>query len=259
MKKLKVKLEFVTPVLGSSPADPEIYSAYIASNAPDAKTLKEELADAASQEEVEEKKMTVFFKDDKGNPYLYDYVIKGFFKNAAKAMKQTDGSTTGNLAAYKGKIDNNIFILERKLLFGSAGNIDILQRPLRAETAQGPRVALSSSEQIAAGATLEFTIICLNDTFVPMIKEWLNYGILNGLCQWHNGGYGRFGWQLLAEEDLTIGEVIGLMQDQYKYKSITPNDPEKKPAKKTTKKTEPAVEATEEATKKRRGRPKKSA
>lgn len=237
-KKLKIRIEFVTPVLGSSPADPEIYSAYIASNAPDAKTLKEELADAStSLEEVEEKKMTVFFKDEEG-PYIYDYTIKGFFKNAAKAMKQTDKSTTGNLAAYKTKIDNNIFLQERKLHFIGAGEITILQRPLRAETAQGPRIALSSSEQINAGATLEFTILCLNDDFVPMIKEWLDYGILNGLCQWHNGGYGRFGWQLLSEEDITIQQIAQLMQGRNNFNNIVPStntETAKAPAPKKTK------------------------
>ena len=219
MKKLRIRLEFVSPVLGSSPADEEIYSSYIASNAPDAKSLREEIEDSSSQE-VEEKKMTVFFKDENGKPFIYDYVIKGFFKNACKAMKQSDGSVTGNLAAYKGKIDNNIFIQERRIPFDYEGEISILQRPLRAETAQGPRVALSSSECIPEGASIEFTMYILMDSLVDSVKEWLDYGILNGLCQWHNGGYGRFAWQLIAEEELTLQEALKFMQNRYSYKKI---------------------------------------
>lgn len=259
MKKLKVRLEFVTPVLGTAPADKEIFSTYIASNAPDALTLEEEIKDSSAQE-VEEKKMTVFFKDpETGIPYLYDYMIKGFFKNACKAMKQSDDSKTGNLSNYKGKIDNNIFIEERKISFSIDDNLgtQILQRPLRAETPQGPRVALSSSEMILEGASLEFSIVVLTDNLVPMIKEWLDYGILNGLCQWHNGGYGRFGWELISEEDIPIKEGMKFMQQRYTYKKITLNNDTKtiEATNKTVNNTK--TEDGEEEKKPRRGRPKK--
>lgn len=253
MKKLNVKLEFVTPVLGTAPADPEIYSNYIASNAPDAKSLEEEISDASAQE-VEEKRMTVFFRDTNGIPYLYDYMIKGFFKNACKAMKQSEGSRTGNLTNYKGKIDNNVFVVERRIPFDYEGDISVLQRPLRAETAQGPRVALSSSECVPEGASLEFSIIVLIDAMVPMVKEWLDYGILNGLCQWHNGGYGRFGWQLISEEELPLAEGVKFMQNKYSYKKIEINEldnsvavVEEKKARRGRKKSDDAKEEKSES------------
>jgi hypothetical protein len=63
----------------------------------------------------------------------------------------------------------------------------------------------------------------LSDNLVPMIKEWLDYGILNGLCQWHNGGYGRFGWELISEEEISIKEGLKFMQNRYSYKNINPN------------------------------------
>ncbi len=247
MKKLSVRLEFVSPILGSSPADTEIYSNYIASNAPDAKSLQEEIQDSSSQE-VEEKKMTVFFKDAEGNPFIYDYIIKGFFKNACKAMKQTDGSITGKLSNYKGKIDNNIFIVERRIPFKFEGDMSVLQRPLRADTAQGPRVALSSSEMIPAGAVIEFSMYILTDELANYVKEWLDYGILNGICQWHNGGYGRFGWELLSEDTPTLKEGLKFMQSRYEYKNITvSNDSigvveENKPRRGRKKKSETAEE-----------------
>ena len=223
MKRMRVKLEFVTPILGTCPANPEIYSDYIASNAPDAKTLQEEIADSSAQE-VEEKQMTVFFKNENGNPYIYDYLIKGFFKNACKAMISTEGAKSFKMQAYKTKIDNLIFPEQRRILFGNWDTITVLQRPLRADTPQGPRVALSSSEQISAGCTLEFSVLVLTNSLVNQVSEWFDYGILNGLCQWHNGGYGRFGWQLLSVEDVPVNEGMKFMQKQYSYKNIKINE-----------------------------------
>ena len=43
MKTMKVRLEFLEEVLGTASADPEIHETYIASNAPDAPTRKEEV------------------------------------------------------------------------------------------------------------------------------------------------------------------------------------------------------------------------
>ena len=36
---------------------------------------------------------TVFPKDENGHPFLFDYQIKGFFKNAAKAFGYVGGSS----------------------------------------------------------------------------------------------------------------------------------------------------------------------
>ena len=43
MKKLKVRLTFLEEILGTASADPEIHETFIASNAPDAPTRKEEI------------------------------------------------------------------------------------------------------------------------------------------------------------------------------------------------------------------------
>ena len=77
---MKIKITFIEPILGTWPADPEVASKFIASKAPDAATIEDEIA-ASSVEEVVEKSMTVFPRDN-GEPILYDYQIKGFFKDA---------------------------------------------------------------------------------------------------------------------------------------------------------------------------------
>ena len=127
-KELKVRLTFTEEILGSSPASQEIYREYIASKAPDAPTIEDEIA-AVGVDETADAKMTVF------------------------------------------------------------------ERPLRAQTAQGERVALSASESIPAGAQIEFTIGLLDAKLEDVVREWLDYGELSGFGQWHSSGKGRFTWE----------------------------------------------------------------
>jgi len=72
----------------------------------------------------------------------------------------------------------------------------VLERPLRAMTAQGPRVTVTRSDYIESGRQIRFTIgIMKNDKKVTMdlIDTLLQYGEICGLGQWRgSGGYGRF-------------------------------------------------------------------
>lgn len=197
MKTMKVRLEFLEEVLGTASADPEIHETYIASNAPDAPTRKEEV-EALGVEEVFEKSMTIFPKEN-GIPFLWDYQIKGFFKDSCGMMRKVSGSVSSKMKAYKKEIDGLIFIKERKIPFQFDGEMGICQRPLRAQTAQGERIALSSSETIPAGAAIEFEIECLVDSDMNAVVEWLDYGKLRGIGQWRNSGKGKFEWKSIDE------------------------------------------------------------
>jgi hypothetical protein len=59
-------------------------------------------------------------------------------------------------------------------------------------------VALADSEEIPAGATLEFDIEMLNPDDEAIVKEWLDYGVYNGLGQWRNSGKGAFTWEQIG-------------------------------------------------------------
>lgn len=198
MKEMKVRLTFTEEILGTASNDKEIHAEFIASKAPDAPSREEEIA-AVGVEEVIEKGKTVFPKDDEGKPFLYDYQIKGFFKNSAKAFNYVGGDS--KLPAYKSKIDNCIFIKERKipLVIPNGEEIGDCQRPLRASTAQGERVALVNSESCPIGTICEFTILCMVDNLMKHVIEWLDYGKLNGIGQWHNSGKGRFDWHDITD------------------------------------------------------------
>ena len=204
-KVMRVKLTMIDSILGTASGDPALHETYIASKAPDAKSRAEEI-EALGVEEVTEKNRTVFPRDpETGVPVLFNYQIKGFFKSACSALRQISGSHSKKLKAYKKQIDLRIHVFEnaenkagRMIHFKNIEDVGSCQRPLRASTPQGERVALADSEEIPAGATLEFDIEMLNPDDEAIVKEWLDYGIYNGLGQWRNSGKGAFTWEQIS-------------------------------------------------------------
>lgn len=194
MKTMKVKLTFIEPILGTCPADEEVYKTFIASKAPEASTLEEEVA-AIGVDAVAEKDMTIFPQTEDGKPFLYDYQIKGFFKDTCGGLKRVKGTVSSGIKAYKKEIDKLIFPQPRQIPFEFDGEISHCQRPLRAQTMQGERVSLAISEQIPEGATVSFAIELFNDDHEKAVREWLDYGKYSGIGQWRNSGKGRFTWE----------------------------------------------------------------
>lgn len=198
MKKIKVRLTFTEPVLGTLPNNEDIYREFIGSKAPNAATVEEEV-ERIVVEGVTEKGITIFPRNAEGKPYFYDYQIKGFFKDTCGGLRRVKGSKSSGIKAYKKEIDKLIFPNPRQIPIEFDGEIGECQRPLRAQTAQGERISLAISEEIPAGATVEFEIEALADDYIPIIKEWLDYGKYSGIGQWRNSGKGRFTWELLDE------------------------------------------------------------
>lgn len=200
MKTLEVKLTFTEEVLGTSPSNEEIYRDFIGTKAPDAQTVEEEVK-ALGVDAVVEKGMTVFARDEDGKPALYDYHIKGHFKDACSMLKKATGSKSAAVKAHKKMIDGLVFVSPRLITLNipEGQEMGVCQRPLRAQTAQGERVALAMSESVPAGTTCEMEITCLTDGDVQYVKEWLDYGRLRGIGQWRNSGCGRYTWELIKE------------------------------------------------------------
>lgn len=196
--RLKVRITTLEEMLGSAPNQKDLHEAYIASKAPDAKKLAEEI-EAIGEEAVVEKQMTVFPRHE-GRPILYDYQVKGMFKDSCGALRKADGSESSKIKAYKKEIDGLIFVGPRHIPIVFEGEMGDCQRPLRASTPMGERVAIAHSEAIPAGAVMEFEILLLNDKLKPAVIEWLNYGRLRGIGQWRNSGKGRFVYEILEED-----------------------------------------------------------
>ena len=198
MTILKVKVTTTEEMLGTASANPVLHEEFIASKAPDAPSREEEVA-AVGAEEVFEKGMTVFPRDAEGQPIAWDYQWKGYFKDAAGMLRKVPGTECGKIKAYKKEIDGLIFVTPRQIPIQFDGQVGICQRPLRAQTAQGERVALASSESIPAGAVMEFEIRMMLPGHEKMIREMLDYGELRGFGQWRNSGKGRFTYEITGK------------------------------------------------------------
>lgn len=229
MKTMRVRLTFIEDILGTASGNPALHTEYIASKAPDAETRDAEIA-AVGAEIVTEKTMTIFPRNEDGDEILWPYQVKGFFKSAQGTLNKTV-STEGRkafpyLASFKSIIDNMVFVKATQDGWDTKGTGIVIhwpegveetydcERPLRAETAQGPRVALAHSEVCPAGSWVEIDILVRRDDLMKNVREWLNGGIYYGIGQWRNSGKGRLIWDELDEH----GKVIGGNNEYIKAK-----------------------------------------
>lgn len=193
MDNYRVTVTFIEPLLGTVPGDPEIYETW--ATQPD-----------VEDEEVEEELLTLPDKLEKGTtgfhrldetPALYDYVVKGFFKDACGMLRRVPKTASSKIRAYRKIIDGLVFVKPRLIpIQTNGGEITFLERPLRAQTAQGERVALARSECCPSGSSITFKLLILGEVTEDLLREWLEYGALRGLGQWRNGGYGAFEYEL---------------------------------------------------------------
>ncbi len=197
---MRVKITLLEEMLGMSPAKEDIFRDYIGSKAPNAATLEDEVATLGA-DAVEEREMTIFPKNEDGIPFLWDYQIKGFFKDSigmlSKAGKAgySGGKACAGLKAYKKAVDGLVFVNPRKILIDVNGEMGTCSRRLRASTPMGDRISLAKSETVSAGSTFEFEVTLLDASLEKVIKECLNYGKMRGFGGWRNSGKGIFTWE----------------------------------------------------------------
>jgi hypothetical protein len=153
-----------------------------------------------------EKGTTVFRRSKNGGLILTDHMLRGYLKEAAQAMGDSNGKSWGLVQ----KIDKWIFITDkagrpiRQLPIMRDGTGQVMtpdstyQRPLRAQTAMGPRVTLASSEQVDPPCYVEFHV-----TVLPMaesekhkldeatLRKFFGYSQFQGIGQFRSGSFGR--------------------------------------------------------------------
>lgn len=213
MKTLKLRFTLMTPMLGSQPNDKEIYSNFIASNAPDAASREEEIENYGVQDMVD-RGTTVFARDAHGNICLWDYQIKGFCKDSCGLLQRAAGkdpatgkrlpaNESSKLKAYRKEIDGLIFPKPRMIPIHTPNGIDDIttnERSLTANTPQGQRTALARSEQVPEGSFFEVAIIMLRDDMEKAVLEWCDYSALHGFGQWRNAGWGCASYEVLPDD-----------------------------------------------------------
>jgi hypothetical protein len=196
----KLDVVFLTPVLGSQPTR-DIASEFIAKKA----GFDSRLAGGIPADELDtlpevlERGTTVFHRAKDGSPLLWNYQVLGFLKEAARA---TNGRVAGNVRNLRSKVEQHVFVSPRiiPLKLPSGGELDYLERPLRAEGAMGPRVALSRSEMLPEGTAFTCGITVFpGDITEAVLTDLLDYGMFKGIGQWRGGSYGQFRYTLTAE------------------------------------------------------------
>lgn len=198
-KYYELKVVFLTPILGSQPQR-DVASEFLAKRAGFINLPEDEIE---TLPEALDRGTTVFHRDEKsGMPILYDYMVKGFLKNAGKVL---NGKTESGVKNLRSKINDSTFVTPRKieLHMPEDGEVAYLERPLRAETAQGPRVALARSEMLPEGTWFTCNLVTLpGDVSESVLSDLLDYGFYMGIGQWRNGSWGQFRYELKkAEED----------------------------------------------------------
>jgi hypothetical protein len=247
----RVKLTFTERVLGSLPANPSVYRSYIATQMDDAKAAgasgepmagaekltraEEEAAAIERAGEREEQGWSVIPVDKDGVSLIrWDYQIKGFFKGGWEAMSSAGA---GKIPAGRSKIDKWLHVFSdpsgkpkgRAIAYmigdGATArrmtkeDITLCERPLRAQTAQGPRISLKRSDSLPPGTWIEFYVHILplgiqalavkaeeaeaeatgrkpKLTVEDTIRLWLDYGVYSGMGEWRNAGNGRFEYEI---------------------------------------------------------------
>lgn len=196
MSIYRVTITFEEPILGTVPDSAGIYTEYIQSKAIANGKYAPDIADELDTLHVA-KGRTGFHRDG-STPVIYDYAVMGFLKEACGSLRtaQVKGPSAG-LKNYKSAIGAAVLIKPRRIPLRLSGPTFDLERPLRAETPLGPRVALAASVAAPAGSSMTFTVDVLGDKItLPMLEEWFAYGARKGMGQWRSGGWGRFDYAI---------------------------------------------------------------
>lgn len=194
-KNYRLKVTFITGPLGTQPQK-DVATEYITSKAVDPETGELPADELATLPEALEKGTTAFHRLN-GAPIYYDYMVKGFIKEAGQVFNGLRG--VKNL---RSKLDNLVFVTPRQIMLNTPAGSEMTycERPLRAQTAQGPRTSLARSEELPAGTWFECRLEVFDGPISePLLRDLLSYGEKKGFGQWRNGGRGRFTFELVAE------------------------------------------------------------
>jgi len=208
----EAEIEFLEPVLGTSPSDRSTWETFIRPLARqqykqaeeaqvrqeylDLATLRElakatEVRDADADEAdapPPERPLTVFFRDH-GGLFLWDYQILGHLKEMANMLKTELGIKNA-----RAKLEQSVWVRPRRCHFTGTVERAVVQRPLRAQTMQGPRVTIATSEAVLPGAHLVFRVAVLPHSEIKpgVVQKLLTFGEWRGMGQWRTGGWGRY-------------------------------------------------------------------
>jgi hypothetical protein len=193
----KLKVIFIAPLLGSQ-ASIQVATEYVAKK----NGFTPEDDELAMLPDVLDKGTTVFHKMDDGTPAIMNYHLMGFLKEAGRVLNGLAGDGVKNL---RSKVGSYVSVQPRiiPLIVPAGVKVEYLERPLRAETPLGPRVALARSEMLPEGTTFKAMLSVINKEIDRrVLEDLLDYGYNKGMCQWRSSGaYGNFRYELTVDGD----------------------------------------------------------
>lgn len=237
MKTLTVRATILEEMLGMTPGDPESFTKFLefrkaklgvkAAQIDNDKTEEELKALRFRVDEMKadntENSVDVFPRSEDGAPIIWDYQIRGFFKDSMKALKdmlaikKTKGEGDDEKAAALKKlskmtvssvagfskmpatwVDRGVFVGPRqiKIEMPEGSSMGYCQRPLRVEKFPKDITSLKNSETVPEGSVVKFKVGILNDADEKLVLACLHYGFLRGFGEWRNSGKGRFKFDL---------------------------------------------------------------
>lgn len=209
-------------LLGSISLDNEIFKEHIATKGKtdeEVERAKKDAENVIAPDDEEQRPVTGFYRDvETGNLIMKAYQVKGFFKEACKALKDQLG-----IASCVSKVDNFVFIEQSNIPIMRDGEWvqkadSFLERSLRGETARGPRISIAKSEQVEGKWYIDITVSVVENKktaksiamSMNVIEELLMYGKLKGLLQWRNAGHGSFDtYKKVGDEWVSLDELVG--------------------------------------------------
>jgi len=198
-------------MLGMRSGNPDVATEFLKKKFGGEEKIPADVARTAEEEqelieEGTEKGTTVFPRDAAGNPILFDYQLRGAIKDWIAGMLETGwkgkggpGTKGWNPWNYKKHVDSCIFVRPRQIILHipEGGEMGLCERPLRATTMKGDRVALARSETVPVGTTFAAEIHLLRPQLEVDVREIIEYGATyRGLGQWRNSGKGAFDYTL---------------------------------------------------------------
>lgn len=214
LETMAIEVEFVEPVLGSTPSSREVAAEYIAAKAPTAEAAKEEVEAIPAEEELE--KLTTIFPSDEKGLFVWNYHWKGYLKENLHTLAELGDAKTISIYTAARAVDKFLFVEPRRIyILGPDGNPikkpdGYCERSLRAKTMRGDRICLARSEQVNAGSRMRLAICWMEPedrsktktkTAVidkELISKCLNLGARSGWGQWRSSSAGLFKWREIS-------------------------------------------------------------
>lgn len=221
-KTYRATINFIRDVLGTQPADPDIRRKYIEAkftgagktgNAGDVAVAKSKMEQEIENfmndkeiqdkiEEIAERGLTVFYRDNESQIALSDVILRGWFKAAFAHVAHrekwfTYGKEKKNRAEnWLRKWIGERIAFHQQYIPIPDENFYIFVRPIRIEYMGESKSSIIATETAKAPFAIQFDFSIEDDVNPEWLPQILERGKWKGMGQWNNAQWGTFTYKL---------------------------------------------------------------